>query len=128
MYSQEEIQKAKKRVKARKDFYQHLMAYVIVNFFLFVLNMVTTPTQWWFHFPLLGWGVGLAFHYVEVFGIPGFNILSKEWEDQEMERELRKMKEDKPEPTAKASANKQEQPEKLELKEVRKSYDESEFV
>jgi hypothetical protein len=127
MFSQEEVQKAKKRVKAKKDFYQHLMAYVIVNFFLFALNMVTSPFTWWFHFPMLGWAVGLAFHYVDVFGVPGFNILSKEWEEKELDVELRKMREAefRKQPTAGRSKDK---PEELELKELRRNYDDSEFV
>jgi hypothetical protein len=126
MYSKEELQKAKKKVKAKKDFYQHLMAYVIVNFFLFALNMITSPLTWWFHFPMLGWGVGLAFHYVDVFGIPGFNILSKEWEEKELDQELRKMKREDFGPTKRVA--KPEEKDGLELKELRKNYDESEFV
>jgi hypothetical protein len=128
MHTPEEIQKAKKRVKAKKDFYQHLMAYVIVNFFLFALNMVTTPFSWWFHFPLLGWGIGLAFHYVDVFGVPGFNILNKEWEEREMEHELRKMREDDFRKPTNVPPPKEEKKGELELKELRKNYDESEFV
>jgi hypothetical protein len=127
MYNQDEIQKAKKRVKSKKDFYQHLMAFVIVNSFLFLLNMVTSPFTWWFFYPMLGWGVGLAFHYVEVFGVPGFNILSKEWEEKELDSELHKMKSDKYVPPRKSTSN-DEKLDELELKELRKNYDESEFV
>ncbi len=125
MHSKEEFAKAKKRVKDKKDFYQHLMSYAIVNTFLFALNIITSPGYFWFVFPLMGWGVGLAFHYVSVFGIPGFDILSKEWEERELEKELRKEAPTQPlekpnKPTEKDNP--------LELKELRKNYDESEFV
>jgi len=127
MNSSDDVRKAKKKVKSKKEFYQHLMAFVIVNFFLFALNMVTSPFTWWFHFPLLGWSVGLAFHYVEVFGVPGFDILSHEWEDRELDKELRRMKDEerlqKPKKLP-ARTNTEE----LELKELRKNYDESELV
>ncbi|MBI1223864.1 MAG: histidine kinase [Bacteroidetes bacterium] len=124
MYTEEELQKAKKRVKAKKSFYQHLMAYAIVNLFLMALNLVTSPSVAWFVYPLLGWGVGLAFHYVEVFGIPGFDILSKEWEEKQLERELRQQK-----PTSSPKDKPTKQPDKsLELRELRKNYDESDFV
>ncbi|MBK9014910.1 MAG: 2TM domain-containing protein [Saprospiraceae bacterium] len=89
MHTEEEFLKAKKRVKAKKAFYQHLMSYAIVNLFLLALNLITSPGSLWFVFPMLGWGVGLAFHYVDVFGIPGFDILSKEWEERQLEQELR---------------------------------------
>ncbi len=125
MHTKEELNKAKKKVKERKDFYQHLMSYAIVNTFLFALNIITSPGYLWFVFPLMGWGVGLAFHYVSVFGIPGFDILSKEWEERELEKELRK--DAQTQSTAKPDNTvKKEEP--LELKELRKNYDESEFV
>ena len=125
MHTSEELSRAKKRVKAKKDFYQHLMSYAIVNSFLFALNLITSPGYLWFVFPLMGWGVGLAFHYVGVFGIPGFDILSKEWEDREIERELRQGNQGvAPNKTAKPTTK--EDP--LELKELRKNYDDSEFV
>jgi hypothetical protein len=128
MHTQEDIQRAKKRVKAKKGFYQHLMSFVIVNMFLFALNMITYPFHWWFVYPLLGWGVGLAFHYVEVFGIPGFDILSKEWEDRELDRELMKMNQDKPQKILTTPKRMSKTDDQLELKELRKNYDESEFV
>ncbi|MFQ5447013.1 MAG: 2TM domain-containing protein [Saprospiraceae bacterium] len=127
MYSPDELRIAKKKVKAKKQFYRHLATFVIVNLFLFALNMITTPFYWWFGFPLLGWGMGLAFHYVDVFGIPGFDILSHEWEDQQLETELRKMKDEETQQNPKRLAGKTSR-EELELKELRKNYDESELV
>lgn len=121
------MEKAKKKVKAKKGFYQHLMSYAIVNAFLFALNMITSSSYMWCVFPMLGWGMGLAFHYVEVFGIPGFDVLSKEWEEREMERELKILKDTKKNPEGKTrQAETKEEP--LELKELRKNYDDSEFV
>ncbi len=127
MHTQEELIKAKKRVKAKKDFYQHLMSYAIVNLFLFALNLFTSPGYLWFVFPMLGWGIGLAFHYVGVFGIPGFDILSKEWEEREVERELRRGYKGQG-PASSSKPVKGEKEQALELKELRKNYDESEFV
>ncbi len=127
MYSENEILKAKKRVKAKKAFYQHLMSFAIVNLFLLALNLLTSPGYLWFVFPLLGWGVGLAFHYVDVFGIPGFDILSKEWEERELEKELRQ--DNEPSQMGKPTKpNNMQQDKGLELKELRRNYDESDFV
>ena len=81
---------------------------------------------------MLGWGVGLAFHYVDVFGIPGFDILSKEWEDREIERELRQNSQ--AQNPIKTSNNRTAPPKPIEdegslsLKELRKNYDDSDFV
>jgi len=50
--------------EARKGFLRHLAAYVIVNIFLIFVNLYADPQDIWFVWPLAGWGVGLAFHFV----------------------------------------------------------------
>ena len=122
MYSKDEIKLAKKKVKKKKEFYEHLMAYVTVNIGLLLLNLLTSPGRLWFYFPMLGWGIGLMFHYVDVFGIPGFGMLDKDWEEREMESELRKMR------NTNASKLTGGNESELELKELRKNYDDSDFV
>lgn len=61
----------KSKQKCEEEFKQHLGAFIIVSFFLFLLNMFTSPSTWWFKFPVLGWSVGIAFHYLDVYGFPG---------------------------------------------------------
>ncbi len=82
---------ARKRVREKKDFYHNLIAYVCVIPFLIALNLRTSPEHWWFVYPMLGWGMGLAMHYLKVFGWPGAPYRSAEWEEREIERELRRM-------------------------------------
>jgi len=62
-------QRARKRAAAEAGFYVHLMWYGLVIGFLFFINLVTTPGgfQWWV-FPAIGWGFGLASHFIAVFG------------------------------------------------------------
>lgn len=54
------------RARQRRGFYGHLASYGIVNFFLFQVDVLTAGSTW-FHWPLLGWGVGLAFHAYSAF-------------------------------------------------------------
>ena len=122
-YSEDEYLKAKKRVKAKKGFYWHLATFVIVNGFLFLINLLTSPGDWWYLFPLISWGVSLVFHFIAVFGIPGLNFNNKEWEEKEIDKELRKRAPEAPLPT--------EPDEELELKEFRKlrnDWKDSDFV
>jgi hypothetical protein len=51
----------------RRGFFGHLTSYVIVNAFLVTINLITDPGDIWFHWPLLGWGIGIAFHAVGTF-------------------------------------------------------------
>ncbi len=128
MYSKDEVQAAKKRVKKKKEFYHHLVSYVSVNVFLIFLNLLTSPTELWFYFPMMGWGIGLLFHYVDVFGIPGFGMLDREWEKREIDLELRKMKENSPARLEDGKSQELNEKEEMELKELRKNYNDSDFV
>ena len=63
----EEYKKAYREMEledARRGFLAHLIAYILVNIMLIVINVVYTPEVVWFFFPLIGWGIGLAFHYM----------------------------------------------------------------
>jgi hypothetical protein len=67
MTEEEIYEEAKKRVKAKKDLYSHIAVYVLVNTFLIIIWAVTSGGFPWFVFPLGGWGIGLAFHILDVF-------------------------------------------------------------
>ncbi len=92
----EDYERARKKVLEKKEFFGHLSTYLVVMCFLFLLNMFTSPYHWWFFYPAMGWGIGLFFHYINVFGFPGTSNYSKDWEEEEIERELRRMKKPRP--------------------------------
>jgi len=55
------------RLNRRKlGFYSHLWSYLIINGALLFINKFT-PGPWWFQWSVLGWGIGLAFHFKAVF-------------------------------------------------------------
>ena len=85
--------KAKKRVKKIKDFYSHLIVYISVNIFLSgmiifgmyynedksiieILGNFGVYSTWVF------WGIGLFFHWLDVFGIKSF--FSEDWEQKKI--------------------------------------------
>jgi len=53
--------------EARRSFIAHLIVYILVNVMLIVVNIVYVPKVIWFFYPLIGWGIGLAMHYL--FGV-----------------------------------------------------------
>ncbi len=75
-------EEAKDRVEQLRGFYGHLIAYVLVNCFLLIVNLMTSPEDWWFQWPMLGWGIGLAIHGVSVFWEGG--IWGKQWENKKI--------------------------------------------
>lgn len=63
MSTEEERREAAiERLEARRDFKSHAAAYVIVNALLVVIWALSDSGYFWPIWPLLGWGVGLAFH------------------------------------------------------------------
>ena len=47
---------------AVRGFIVHAYVYVGVNILLFIVNIMNTPNQLWFIWPLFGWGIGLGVH------------------------------------------------------------------
>lgn len=66
-----ELEAAKEQWKQRqrREFYSHLTSYCIINGFLLMVNLLTTRGYIWVVWPMMGWGIGLAFHYVNAFFI-----------------------------------------------------------
>lgn len=90
MENNEGYQRAKRRVRKIREFYQHLVTYLVVNAFLFIINRLTDPGHSWFIWPLLGWGIGVVMHGFSVFAEGG--IWGKEWEERKIQQILEKEK------------------------------------
>lgn len=77
-------ERAQKRVKELKSFYGNLISYCIIIPFLVILNLITSPRNIWFYWPMLGWGIGLVAHGMSVFAI------GKGWEEKKIREILEK--------------------------------------
>ena len=74
--------KAVKRVKELKGFYGNLISYCIVIPFLVIVNLITSPKYLWFYWPMLGWGIGVISHAMQVFAV------GKNWEEKKIQEIL----------------------------------------
>ena len=82
--------RAKRRVRELKDFYQHVVVYLLVNAFLFVINMLFSRDHFWFYWPLFGWGIALIIHGISVLGSGRF--WGSEWEERKIREIMEKEK------------------------------------
>lgn len=81
--------RAKKKVDNIIGFYWHLAVYVIVNLFLIILIGVNAGFEGFGPYATaVFWGIGLAFHFLGVFG-PNF-FFGKNWEDKKIEEFMEK--------------------------------------
>jgi hypothetical protein len=79
---------AKQRVRQKKDFYNHLAVYIVVNAALVLIWYLTGHGYPWFVWPLLGWGIGIIFHGLDAL------VFHKQsaWEQREIEKEAEKLR------------------------------------
>ena len=83
----ERYRRAKARVDALKAFYGHLGTYVVIIAGLFVIDLATGD-GWWFYWAAIGWGIGLAWHALSVFGPQ--RRFGAEWERRKIQEEMEK--------------------------------------
>jgi hypothetical protein len=62
----EKTERAEFDTHVRSDFFGHLVSFVCVNGFLVAINL-RTGGYFWAIWPMLAWGLGLAFDFVETF-------------------------------------------------------------
>jgi hypothetical protein len=73
----ESIERAEFESYAVKEFWEHFWAYVIVNGGMIAFDLFADGRLSWAMWPLIGWGIGLAFHAY------GIYFPSKEGYDEE---------------------------------------------
>jgi 2TM domain len=76
--------RARERAKALQGLYVHLFVFALVNGALFLINWATRGPDgdWWFYWPLLGWGVAVVIHLATTF-LP---VFSPDWVERRATR------------------------------------------
>jgi transcriptional regulator with XRE-family HTH domain len=74
------------QVRKLKGFYIHLAQYVLVVALLTVINALTTPNRWWVQWVIMGWGVGVFFHGLQI--SERFSLFGSKWEKEQVEKRL----------------------------------------
>lgn len=81
---------AARSLRRKQDFYNDLVAYLVVNGLLIAIWVVIGfVTDFWFPwplFPLAGWGIGLAMHAYATYGPPSRPIT-----DEAIRQEMRRL-------------------------------------
>jgi transcriptional regulator with XRE-family HTH domain len=74
------------QVRKLKGFYIHLAQYVLVVVLLALINVLTTPNRWWVQWVVMGWGVGVFFHWLQI--SERFSLFGSKWEKEQVEKRL----------------------------------------
>ncbi len=73
-------------VQNLKAFYRHLFTYLVVIGFLLGIDLITSPTAFWVHWPAMGWGIAVALQGLRTYG--KFRFFGKEWEQRQIKRHM----------------------------------------
>lgn len=89
-----ELDLAKYKQEVRSGFMGHVLPYVLVNLFLIFLSL--KEGEFWFVYPLFGWGIGLAFHAMSAFNTSSqeFQREFEEWRAKKRQESRRPRNED----------------------------------
>jgi hypothetical protein len=78
-------ERAVKRLKKRRDFFGHLIVYVLVNTFVLVLWILSDPHGFfWPIFLIVAWGIGVVMNAWDVFH-------PEEFDEQQIRQEMDRM-------------------------------------
>ena len=72
------------RLRKKRDFLAHLLAYELINGSLLIIWALTGSGFFWPVFPMLAWGIGLVFHAWDIYRPP--------FSEQQIQREMRRIR------------------------------------
>ena len=85
---------AHQNAKLKVEFKIHLITYIAVNALLAAINLILTPDYIWVIWPVLGWGIGLIVHAINVHVATNSSfkerMIEKELEKQEKQTSMKK--------------------------------------
>jgi hypothetical protein len=79
--------RAERRVNELRGFYSHLLIYCCANAGFFLMNCLSSPHHWWFFWPLLGWGIGVACHGLR---ICQYGLWGETWKERKIKEVMEK--------------------------------------
>ncbi len=81
-------ERAKEKVEGQIGFLSHLAVYIVVNAFLLFLDYKDDRAVDWAYWPLIGWGIGVLFHGLNVFAFGEGSPLKERMIRREMEKRI----------------------------------------
>lgn len=83
-------QRAEEIVDKRIRFYRNLLAYLIVNAFLAIVNWFFTPNFWWVLFPMFFWGIGVLKDFLKAFVL--VDMFDGDYRERKIQEEMIKLR------------------------------------
>ncbi|MEM8584212.1 MAG: 2TM domain-containing protein [Bacteroidota bacterium] len=56
------------QAERKMSFNQHFRVYLVMSIFFFLVNVLGGSDNWWFYWPVLGWGIAVAMQALSIYG------------------------------------------------------------
>jgi 2TM domain len=86
--SNESLEDARKHVRRKRIFYTVVGVWLALCLMWFAIDLLDDSSSFWFYWPMLGTGIGVAITGLVLFGIGG--LFGADWERREIDRYLRR--------------------------------------
>ena len=82
--SNESLEEARRYVRRKRIFYTVLGIWIALCLMWFTIDMLDDSSSFWFYWPMLGTGIGVAITAIALLGIGG--LLGVDWERKQIEK------------------------------------------
>jgi hypothetical protein len=84
--SNESVEEARRYVRRKRILYTVVGIWIALCLMWFTIDMLDDSSSFWFYWPMLGTGIGVAITAVALLGVGG--LLGVEWERREIDKYL----------------------------------------
>ena len=81
------LEEARRHVRRKRIVYLVIGIWIALSLMWFVIDMTDDSSSFWFYWPMLGTGIGVAITAIVLLGIGG--LFGADWERREIEKYLR---------------------------------------
>ena len=86
--SNDALEEARRHVRRKRIVYLVIGIWIALSLMWFVIDMADDSSSFWFYWPMLGTGIGVAITAIVLLGIGG--LFGADWERREIDRYLRR--------------------------------------
>jgi 2TM domain len=83
----EALEEARRYVRRKRIFFAILGIWIALSVMWLLIDLRDGGDSWWFYWPMLGTGIGVAITGIVLIGVGG--LFGDEWERREIEKYLR---------------------------------------
>ena len=81
-------EEARRYVRRKRILYTVVAIWLALSLMWFAIDMAADSSSWWFYWPMLGTGIGVAITAIVLLGIGG--LFGVDWERREIDEYLRR--------------------------------------